>query len=94
MKKLIAVAVLSLLTSPAWATNRTVTLSLPTMNCPVCPITVKKALAGVEGVSRAEIDFDARRATVTFDDTKTNAAALMNATRNAGYPSTLTDNEK
>lgn len=64
------------------------------MDCPVCPVTVKKALAGLAGVSDTEIDFEARRTKVSFDDTKTNGDALMSATKNAGYPSTLMDGAK
>jgi periplasmic mercuric ion binding protein len=40
-------------------------------------------------VSGAEVSFDKRQATVTFDDAKTSVAALIRATRNADYPSTL-----
>ncbi len=74
--------------APAWAALQTVTLSVPSMDCPVCPITVKKALTNVAGVSKAEVNFDKRQATVTFDDVKTNVAALTRATTHAGYPST------
>ena len=88
-KLLIAMACAVALTAPAWAAVRTVTLSVPTMDCPVCPITVKKALTKVDGVSKAEVDFDKRLAKVTFDDAKTNVDALTKATTHAGYPSTL-----
>ncbi|MER2552444.1 MAG: mercury resistance system periplasmic binding protein MerP [Thauera sp.] len=77
------------LTAPAWAASTKVTLSVPTMNCPVCPITVKKALSKVVGVAEVTVDFDKREATVSFDDVKTNVEALTRATRDAGYPSTL-----
>ncbi len=76
-------------TAPAWAAVQTVTLAVPSMDCPVCPITVKKALTNVPGVSKAEVNFDKRQAIVTFDDTKTNVTVLTQATTNAGYPSTL-----
>ena len=66
-----------------------VTLSVPTMDCPVCPITVKKALTKVSGVIQAKVDFDKRQATVTFDDAKTDVQALSLATKNVGYPSML-----
>ena len=85
----LALASILVTAAPAWAAVQTVTLSVPTMNCPVCPITVKKALTNVAGVSKAEVNFDKRQATVTFDDAKTNIAALTQATTNAGYPSTL-----
>lgn len=70
-----------------WAASRTVTLSVPSMYCPVCPITVKKALGKVPGVRQIEVKFDRREATVTFDDAKTNVDALLDATADAGYPS-------
>ena len=76
-------------TTPAWAATRTVTLAVPSMDCPVCPITVKKALTKVSGVDAAKVDFDKREAVVTFDDGKTTVAALTRATADAGYPSTL-----
>ena len=89
MKRLLAVTLAVVLTSPVWAAARTVTLAVPSMDCPVCPITVKKALTGVPGVSRVDVNFDKRVAIVTFDDAKTSVEALTQATRNAGYPSTL-----
>jgi mercuric ion binding protein len=90
MKKLIALLLLTLaLTAPAWAATRTVTLSVPGMTCVTCPITVKKALTQVAGVQQAEVSFEKREAVVTFDDAKTTAAALTEATKNAGFPSTV-----
>lgn len=89
MNKLLVVVALTMLTTPVWAATDTVTLSVPTMDCPVCPITVKKALTKVPGVSEVKVSFDERLATVTFDDSKTAIDALKNATTDAGYPSTL-----
>ena len=53
-----ALASVLAMAAPSWAAVQTVTLSVPTMECPVCPITVKKALTGVDGVSKAEVNFD------------------------------------
>ena len=90
MKKFqLALTMLAALASPVWAAPQTVTLSLPTMDCPVCPITVKKALTKVPGVSDAKVNFDKREATVVFDNARTNVDALAQATTDAGYPSTL-----
>ncbi len=86
---LTTLATLLILATPAWAVPKTVTLSVPTMDCPVCPITVKKALTKVPGVSQADVNFDQREATVTFDDARTTAEALTKATKAAGYPSTV-----
>jgi mercuric ion binding protein len=90
MKKLFAAAVVSLLTilcTSAWAASKTVTLSVPGMTCAACPITIKKALTEVDGVTDAEVSFDKKEAVVTFDDTKTDVSTLIEATTNAGYPS-------
>lgn len=94
MNRLFALPLLSVLAAPVCAAPRTVTLAVPTMDCPVCPITVKKALSRIPGVSRAEVDFDKRQARVTFDDAATSVDALTRATRDAGYPSTLAGTAK
>ncbi|TAM24170.1 MAG: mercury resistance system periplasmic binding protein MerP [Candidimonas sp.] len=91
MKKLFASLVFFAAATPVWAATQTVTLSIPGMTCVACPLTVKAALSKVKGVSKTDVLFDKREATVTFDDAKTNAQALMKATGNAGYPSTLKD---
>ena len=57
------------------------------MTCPTCPITVKKALNKVDGVSKVEVRYERKEAIVTFDDSKTDAKALIKATTNAGFPS-------
>jgi mercuric ion binding protein len=57
------------------------------MTCPVCPITLKKALENVSGVSKIEVRFEKKQVLVTFDDAKTNTDALVKATTNAGLPS-------
>jgi mercuric ion binding protein len=77
------------LAAPAWASPRTVTLNVPGMTCPVCPITVKKALDKVPGVSKIDVQFEKKQVLVTFDDAKTNVDALVKATTNAGFPSQL-----
>ncbi|MGE0288445.1 MAG: mercury resistance system periplasmic binding protein MerP [Bradyrhizobium sp.] len=88
-RSFVALATLVALTAPAWAAPKIVTLSVPTMDCPVCPITVKKALTKVPGVAQAEVNFEQREAIVTFDDAKTTTEALTKATKDAGYPSTV-----
>lgn len=75
------------LAAPAWASPRTVTLNVPGMTCPVCPITVKKALDRVSGVSKVDVRYERKQVLVTFDDAKTNTEALVKATTGAGFPS-------
>jgi mercuric ion binding protein len=68
---------------------QTVTLDVQNMTCAVCPITVKKALERVPGVTDAKVDFDKKIASVSFDPDKANLAALTKATADAGYPSSV-----
>jgi mercuric ion binding protein len=89
MKKLLSISILALgfVASPAIAAIKTITLSVPGMTCPSCPFIVDQSLRAVPGVSNVEVSFEARTATVTFDDGATNVDALVKATTNAGYPS-------
>jgi len=90
MKKLVALLALTVaLSAPAWAATKTVTLSVPSMTCATCPITVKKSLEKVSGVSDVQVNFDQKTATVTYDPDKAQPEALTEATANAGYPSTV-----
>ncbi|WP_296217284.1 mercury resistance system periplasmic binding protein MerP [Pseudomonas sp. UBA2684] len=86
-KRLLAFLALTILiATPVWAATQTVTLAVPGMTCAACPFTVKKALARVDGVTRAEVSYGNLEAIVTFDDTKTSVEALTQASENAGYP--------
>jgi periplasmic mercuric ion binding protein len=70
-------------------TLQTVTLEVKNMTCAVCPITVKKALERVPGVTDVKVDFDKKTASVSFDPVKANLAELTKATADAGYPSSV-----
>jgi mercuric ion binding protein len=90
MRRLLSLLVIALLPLAALAgTPQTVVLDVQNMTCPVCPITVKKALQKVPGVANARIDLDSKTATVKFDPDKASTAALVKATTDAGYPSTV-----
>ena len=90
MKLLRVTMLLAALVSPAaFAETKTVTLSVPGMNCDLCPLTIKKAISKVPGVASVEASYEKKQAVVTFDDSKASVEALIKATANAGYPSTL-----
>jgi periplasmic mercuric ion binding protein len=93
-RKFTSLFLLVFLSLPLWAATKTVTLHVAGMTCSACPITVKKALNGVQGVSKVEVNFDKKQAVVTFDDAKTDTKALMKATTDAGYPSKPEANAK
>jgi periplasmic mercuric ion binding protein len=87
----VVVALAALFGAPVHAGTQTTVLSVPGMTCAACPITVKKALTRVDGVVDVKVTYEPREAVVTFDDTRTSTDALMKATENAGYPSTVKD---
>ena len=86
LKVLTAIA-LAVLAAPTFAETKTVALDVPSMYCEACPITVKKALSRVPGVSNVSVSFERKEAVVTFDDAKASVGSLTKATANAGFPS-------
>ena len=91
MKSLLAILALAAagIALPAVAAQKTVVLSVPDMNCAACPITVRKALGKVAGVQSVKATLEPAEAVVTYDDAVTSVDKLMQATRGAGYPSTV-----
>lgn len=90
MRNLLAAALVTMLPlATLAATPQTAVLDVQNMTCELCPLTVKKSLEKVSGVSQARIDFAKKTATVMFDADKTDTAALVKATTDAGYPSTV-----
>ncbi|MDZ4260923.1 MAG: mercury resistance system periplasmic binding protein MerP [Pseudomonadota bacterium] len=87
MKKLFATIALVSIIAPAWAATQTTTLAVEGMTCAACPITVKRALSNVPGVSQVEVNLDRREAQVTYDNSQVDAGKLTQATEGAGYPS-------
>jgi periplasmic mercuric ion binding protein len=88
----IAIAGAVLLTSSATlAADRTVTLTVDKMTCASCPYIVKQALSRLSGVKRADVSFEEKTATVTFDDAVANVASLTKATGDVGFPSRLVE---
>jgi len=77
-----------------YAAEQAVTLSVPGMNCPVCPITVKKSLQKVSGVKSVTVSYENKTVTVSFEDSLTNVNSLLKATENVGYPSTVLKNTR
>lgn len=67
--------------------TKTVMLSVPGMTCPVCPITVKKALTNIKGVTHVSVNYKNKTATVSFDPKRVKISTLTDATKNVGYPS-------
>jgi len=84
------------LNSGAFATSTeeiTMRFTIEKMNCPLCPITVRKSMENVPGVKQVEVDYDMKIATVIFDPALTTKNAIADASTKIGYPaSILADN--
>jgi periplasmic mercuric ion binding protein len=72
--------------SASFAAERTVTFVIDNMTCASCPYIVKASMGSVIGVAEVAVSFEAKTATVTFDDEKTSGEAIAAASANAGYP--------
>ena len=55
---------------------------------------MKRSLTKIGGVSKVDVSLEKAEAVVTFDDTKTSIEALLKATKDAGYPSSLKGGRK
>ena len=63
----------------------TTTLKVDGMTCGHCVQAVTKALKGTEGVSDAQVDLQAGRAQVEYDESRTEPRALAKAVTEEGY---------
>lgn len=68
------------------ATEQQATFAVENMICALCPVTVRRAMEGVNGVRSVDVDFEAKTATVVFDPSATSPEAIAAASSNAGYP--------
>ena len=65
-----------------------ITLSIAGMSCQGCANTVKGALAGVEGVRRADVSLEQKQARLVLEDAGS-VDALVSAVQEAGYEASL-----
>ena len=86
LPRLVAFALLAASAPVLAAEPRTAVLRIEGMNCALCPLTVRKALERVPGVLEARVDYESKRARVTYDPDKAGPEALAKAVSDAGYP--------
>ncbi len=82
-------ALMLLAADDASAAERTVTLKVANLFCATCPYIVKRTLSRIPGVTEVEVSYQEKTAVVTFDDRKTDLAALLAATAGTGFPATV-----
>ena len=75
----------------SFAGEQSCTLSVENMSCASCPFIIKQTLSKVTGVLDVQVSFEDKTASVVYDDSQTNVAALTDATTNAGFPSSLVE---
>jgi len=63
----------------------TITLKVEGMSCGGCVASVTRVLSALPGVSEAAVNLQAGTAQVSFDEARTNPAALRAAIEDAGY---------
>jgi mercuric ion binding protein len=73
--------------------EHTQAFTIEKMTCAACPITVKKVMQRVDGVTDVAINFDTKTAVATFDPALTNADEIAAASTNVGYPATAIEND-
>ena len=73
----------------ALAAEQTVTLAVKNMTCVSCPYIVKQSLTRIDGVKAVDVSLEEKQAVVQYDDTKINVEALITATTNYGFPSSV-----
>ncbi|MBN1195208.1 MAG: heavy metal translocating P-type ATPase [Methanomicrobiaceae archaeon] len=67
------------------ATARTADLKVTGMHCATCAITIEKALAKVEGVAGARVNYAGDTATVEYDPDRVSISDLEKAVEDSGY---------
>lgn len=75
-------------TAVAATSERTQVFVIEKMNCALCPVTVKTAMARVAGVKSVQVKFDTKTASVVYDPSVATTRAIAAASTNAGYPAT------
>ncbi|WP_209367160.1 copper chaperone CopZ [Sediminibacillus dalangtanensis] len=61
------------------------TLNVQGMSCGHCKMAVEGALKNLDGVSAAEVDLEAGKVDVTYDDAKVSFEAMKEAVEEQGY---------
>lgn len=85
----LGLALTLLVASPGFAATRNITLSVPGMYCPSCPVTLRKALDRLPGVHVVSTDLNKRTLTIEVTDSHITDKQITGTTANAGYPSTV-----
>ena len=65
---------------------RSVELSAMDISCNHCKNTIENGITGIAGVSSVEVDIEAKRVTVVFDESQAKTHAVLAEMEELGYP--------
>jgi copper chaperone len=71
------------------ATQDTIALHIEGMTCGGCTIATRKVLERLDGVAKADVDYDLKRAIVTYDRTKVTVRQMTAAIATLKYTATV-----
>jgi Cu+-exporting ATPase len=80
-------------TTQQTGTEKRVDLSLSGMHCASCSNLIERSLRKVTGVKQASVNFATEKATIIFEDEKTDISTLKKAVKDAGYEAQEIDPE-
>lgn len=63
----------------------TAAFRIPDMDCAACAVSLSASFRRLDGVADAKVDYDSRRAVVTYDPAKQNFAAFEKLVNDAGF---------
>lgn len=78
-------------TSQKTATAQRIQLSLEGMHCSSCASLIERGLKKVPGVTEANVNFAAEKASILYDESKASSNELIQAVKKTGYGATLID---
>ncbi|ACM93111.1 periplasmic mercuric ion binding protein [Nautilia profundicola AmH] len=71
--------------SALFAAEKTVIIEVEGMTCPLCTSAIKRSLKTTPGVVKAKVLLSTKKATVVYDDAKTDTSKLLHAIEVVGY---------
>ncbi len=79
---------------PSQEEARKKTFDIIGMHCSACALNIERALSKTQGVKHANVNYANEKATIEYDETKTNAESIKKAVENAGYKAVDEDSKE
>jgi len=61
-------------------------LAVPTVHCTACKLNIEESLEELAGVSRSDVDLEAKRVRIDYEPEAVDPAVIAEAIEAAGYP--------